>query len=127
MLKKHHLGIVVLSEKIESIEDNFSKKFILDTNQGTRVCIVRQPYFKLPIEYIAKEGKASNYDIGFHHVCYQLRDIQELEKFKEYIKEKKIGYRLTPLLESPTEECNHVMFFVLGELGIIEINVEKVN
>lgn len=124
---KHHLGIVVTPDNVSVVEETFSVKFISDSIQGTRVCMVSQPYFQIPIEYIVKEGRASNYDVGFHHVCYQTRDMNELEEFKKYIKENKIGYRLTHLEISPTAQCNRVIFFFLHKLGIIEINVEKVN
>ncbi len=47
-----------------------------------------------------------------------------LTVFKEFLRDKKMGYRLTKLDKSPTDECNFVMFFVIHQIGIIEINIE---
>ena len=123
-LKKHHIGIVVMPEEVSIIEKVFSRKFIYDNIQETRVCMTFQPYFQIPVEFIVREGRAANYHLGFHHVCYQVRDVQELEDFKNFVKEKKFGFRLTKLEGSPLDECNNVMFFVLHQFGIIEINVK---
>jgi hypothetical protein len=123
-LEKHHVGIIVKPDDVSEIEKAHSCKFSSDCIQGTRVCMISQPYFQIPVEFIVKEGRASNYDLGFHHICYQVADQQELENFRDFIKEKKIGFRLTKLEESPLEECNRVMFFTMSKIGIIEINVK---
>jgi hypothetical protein len=126
-LKKHHLGVVISPEKVSDIEQSFSTKFIMDIAQGARVCMVDHPHFQIPVEYIVKEGRASNYELGFHHVCYEVKDLDELNSFKEFLRAKKMGYRLTKLDKSPTKECNFVMFFVVHQIGIIEINIERMN
>ena len=123
-LEKHHVGIIVEPDDVKNIETAFAGEFVFDSNQGTRVCMTFQPYFQIPVEFIVKEGRASNYDLGFHHVCYQVKDDQELENLSKFIKENRMGFRLTKLEESPLDKCNKVMFFVLHRVGIIEIDVK---
>lgn len=125
-LKKHHIGIVIPPGDISIIEKNYGATFIFDNNQKTRVCMVACPFFAIPVEYVVKEGRGANYEVGFHHICYQVETLEKLEELKVFIKVKKIGYRLTKLEESPLKECGHVIFFVLHNFGIFEVNVAKV-
>lgn len=123
-LEKHHVGVIVAPDDVPRIESSFSGKFIPDNIQGTRICMTSLPYFQLPVEFIVKEGRATNYDLGFHHVCYQVEDSRALEDLRSFIKDNRMGFRLTKLEESPLKECNKVMFFVLHQIGIIEVNVK---
>ena len=122
-LRKHHIGIIVSSKDILSIEQEYGKKFHIDKIQGTRVMFVEDAELGIYKELIVQEGRAKNIPTGFYHVCYSVESKNELETLELFIKEKKLGYPVTQLEKSGSKECGWVKFFFIKIFGFIEINL----
>ena len=122
-LKKHHIGIIIEKEKINFYEKKYSKKFHIDKQQGTRVLFVPDQELGFYKEYIVKEGRAKNLPTGFYHICYTVNNKNELAELETYIRTNKLGYPITKLEKSGSKECGWVKFFLLKNLGFIEINL----
>ena len=122
-LPKHHLGFVVAADDLPAIEQRVGKSFHLDALQGTRVLFDFDEHLHIYIEYICKEGRAANLPLGFAHICYTIADTAELEKVTDYIAREKLGYRVTKLEKSGSEECGHITFYYIKNHGVVEFNV----
>jgi len=126
-LTKHHVGIIIDEEKVEILENKFSKKFHLDKTQGTRVLFVYDEDLNMFREYIVKEGRVKNLQLGFAHICYNVPDSDIFEKIDKFIKENKLGYPVTKLEMSASSECGLVRFYFLKYHGLIELNQQNIN
>lgn len=126
-LEKHHIGFVTsLNEKV-MIEKKFNKKFIFDPLQQTHVMFIYDEYMKIYKEYICQEGRVKNHKLGYAHICYNVNDIIGLEKVEKFINDKKMGFKLTNLEKSGSNECGHIMFYFLKHIGVVELNVTGEN
>ena len=122
-LSKHHIGIIIDSVEIPSLEKKYSQKFHVDKIQDTRVMFVEDKELGIYKEFIAQEGRAKNIPTGFYHVCYSVDNKNELDTLELFIKEKKLGYSVTQLEKSGSKECGWVKFFFIKNFGFIEINL----
>ena len=122
-LKIHHFGIIIDQKKIKEYEFLYKKKFLNDTIQKTRVMFVYDNDLKLFREFIVKEGRVNNLKLGFAHTCYLINNKKQLLDIENYISEKKLGYQVTNLEKSVTNECGFVKFFYLKKFGLIELNL----
>ena len=122
-LEKHHIGIVVEETDIPAIEEKVGKKFHVDEQQGVRVIFEYDDFAKLYNEYIVREGRAKNYELGFNHLCLNVKNKAHLDEVHGYLMEKKIAFRLTFPEKSGSEECGFVAFYKHKDLGIVEFNV----
>lgn len=124
-LEKHHIGFIIPKEEKEFIENKFGKSFTLDTIQGAHALFIYDKDLRIYIEYIVKEGRAANQKPGLAHVCYNLKNNLELKKVEDFIKNEKLGYRLTNLEKSGSKECGHIVFYYIKNIGLIELNLLK--
>ena len=114
--------IIPLSER-EKIEKVFNRKFHYDAIQQTHVLFTYDENLRIYIEYICQEGRAAKQKAGFAHICYNLKDPAELEKIESLIKENQMGYRLTELEKSGSQECGMITFYFIKNQGIVEFNL----
>ena len=119
-LTPHHIGIAVPESEFTS---KFKKNINFDLIQGVKTCFIYDEEKKIFIEYFSIEGRAKKYFPGFHHICYSINSIEELNAFKKLIFKNDFGHQLTLLEKSGSPQCNFVVFFQIKFLGIIEINV----
>ena len=124
-LRKHHLGFIIPVEDKERIEQKAGKSFVYDETQQIHVLFVYEEDLKTYVEYICQEGRVAKQKCGFAHICYQVDDKAELEKVLKYITENKLGYPLTELEESGSEECGFVIFYFIKNVGVIELNLKS--
>ena len=123
----HHLGIVINSDEVSIYENKYKVKFIKDKVQGVRVAFVWNSEKKMYEEYFTQEGRAKKYQLGFHHVCYQINSLKDLEVLHEEITTKKFGFRLTFPEKSGSKECGIISFYKLNYFGIVEFNIPEVD
>lgn len=117
----NHIGVVINPNQINS----FSDKFIFDPIQKVHVSFKYSEIKKCYIEYITKEGRAKNYNLGFNHICYNVENIAKMEEFHKFIIKNNLGIRLTLPEKSILEICNYVTFYKLEFIGIVEFNIIK--
>lgn len=122
-LEKHHLGFIIPLNEREKIEKIFDKKFHYDAIQQTHVLFIYDANLRIYIEYICQEGRAARQKLGFAHICYNLKDRNELEKIDNLVKENQLGYRLTELEKSGSKECGIITFYFIKNQGIVEFNL----
>lgn len=122
-LRKHHLGFIVPIEEKKEIENRVEKKFVYDPIQGTHVLFVYDKFLRIYIEYICQEGRVAKQKLGFAHICYNLKNADELACLEEFIKENKMGYPLTDLEKSGSQECGRIKFYFIKNQGIVEFNL----
>ncbi|GEM_PF-1391950 len=122
-LEKHHLGFIIPLSERAKIEKVFDKKFHYDAIQQTHVLFIYDENLRIYIEYICQEGRAAKQKPGFAHICYNLKDRAELEKVENLIKENQMGYRLTELEKSGSEECGMIIFYFIKNQGVVEFNL----
>lgn len=125
--KFHHIGFIVDEKQKINIENKLNKFFILDPIQDTFILFTKDLTSNHLIEYILKTGRVTNSKTGFAHLCYTVNSIEILNKFISYIADNNLGFPITDLEKSISEECNYVKFFFMKEYGLIEINVENFN
>jgi len=124
-LKKHHLGFIVSLDQKEALEKRYERKFILDPIQKTHVMFVYDEPMAVYIEFICQEGRVAHHKPGFAHICYEVTSQKQLEEIENFIKENKMGFKVTNLEESVTEECGSVTFYFLKDIGMIELNLKE--
>ena len=122
-LKKHHIGIIVDKEQILELEKKYSKKFNMDETQGTRVLFIWDEELDMYREYIVREGRVKNSKTGFAHFCYSIENIALFNQLENYIKDNALGYPVTKLEKSESEECGWVRFYFIKNQGLIELNL----
>ena len=122
-LPKHHIGFIVPVSQRAPIEGRLGKAFHLDAIQGTHVVFAYDSALGLYIEYICQEGRAAKQPPGFAHVCYGLRDRDQLKEVEDFIAAQKLGYPVTELEKSGSVECGFIKFYYLKNHGVIELNV----
>lgn len=122
-LKKHHLGFVVAPDSVPMLEKKFGKSFHSDAIQGISVCFLWNEATGLYDEYFTAEGRAKNYALGFNHICYEVPSNEKLDEFDAYLRENKLGFRLTFLERSGSQECGMVCFYKIEDQGIVELNI----
>lgn len=124
-LEKHHLGFIVPLSEREKIEKVFDKKFHYDVIQQTHVLFIYDETLRLYKEYICQEGRAAKLNLGFAHICYNVKDRAELSGIEDFINENKLGFRLTVLEKSGSKECGLITFYFLKNHGIVELNLAE--
>tara|TARA_B100000795_G_C22397543_1_gene285834 strand:- start:39 stop:446 length:408 start_codon:yes stop_codon:yes gene_type:complete len=122
-LKVNHIGIIINRDLMHSIEKETGNLFIEDEIQGVWVCFVWDEALKLYKEYITKEGRVKNSQIGFNHVCYDINSQNEMNNLHNIFLKNRIGIRLTLPEPSPTDQCNIVTFYKIIGVGIVEFNI----
>ena len=122
-LKIHHVGIVVEKRQINYFEKKYGNNFTVDDVQGTRVMFVDDKELLMYREFVVKEGRAENLQLGFSHFCYDVKSTQKLNQIEQWVKENKIGYPVTELEKSGSDECGFVRFFYIKNQGLIELNL----
>ena len=122
-LEKHHLGIVVSPGQIQALEDRWGVGFHWDTIQGVRVLFRWNHEMNLHEEYIGQEGRAQNYPLGFHHICYNVPDMATMNTIHQNFLNQRSGFRLTFPEKSGSSECQTVCFYKINHQGIIEFNI----
>jgi len=119
----NHFGIIVPAGDVDKIEKESGNKFVRDDIQGVSVLFVWNNELNHFCEYITREGRAANYELGFNHICYDVGSTEEMNQIHKDIVLDKQGVRLTLLEPSPTKNCNKVAFYKLKNIGIVEFNV----
>jgi len=123
-LEINHIGVVIECDDVSEIESQTGAAFVWDDKQGVLVCFVRDERLGFFVEYITREGRASNYNLGFNHVCYNVQSSKLMSQMHEEIIDNKIGIRLTLPEKSAAEDyCNLVTFYKLFGIGIVEYNI----
>ena len=122
-LKINHIGIIVPVESKSRIEAESGEIFLEDEIQGVSVCFVWDEYLKTYKEYITQEGRASKYELGYNHICYDVDNQEAMSMLHTYFLKNKNGIRLTLPEPSPTKQCNIVTFYRINGAGIIEFNI----
>jgi len=121
-LEKHHIGIVITNverAKLEKLGVIFRK----DETQGVHVAFLMDDELGMYREYIVQEGRASKMKTGFYHFCYNIPDLTTMKNIDTFIKDKKLGYPVTKLEKSESDECGWVRFYYLKNHGMIELNL----
>tara|TARA_B100001057_G_scaffold446114_1_gene484380 strand:+ start:12418 stop:12813 length:396 start_codon:yes stop_codon:yes gene_type:complete len=119
-LKINHIGIIINSED----KNKFSEKFLYDPIQKVEVLFKFSQINNCFIEYITREGRAKNYELGFNHMCYNVENRKNLNKIHEYIITNNLGIRLTLPEKSISLNCNYVTFYKLKFFNNIEFNIK---
>jgi hypothetical protein len=122
-LKVNHIGIIINRDLMHSIEKESGNFFIEDKIQGVWVCFVWDNSLKLFKEYITKEGRVKNAQVGFNHVCYDIISQVEMNNLHNILLKNRIGIRLTLPEPSPSDQCNIVTFYKIIGCGIVEFNI----
>ena len=121
-LEKHHIGIVITNERRKLMEKD-GVVFHKDSTQGTHVAFEMNDALGIYLEYIVQEGRAANIRTGFYHLCYNVPNQTIMKKIEEYIKFHKLGYPITKLEKSESDECGWIKFYFLKNQGVIELNL----
>ena len=124
-LKVNHIGIIVNRDLMHSIEKESGNLFIEDKIQGVWVCFVWDESLKLYKEYITKEGRVKNTQVGFNHVFYDINTQDEMKKLHNILLKNRIGIRLTLPESSPAKQCNVVSFYKIIGVGVVEFNIKE--
>ncbi|HBR15963.1 MAG TPA: hypothetical protein DD723_10585 [Candidatus Omnitrophica bacterium] len=124
-LEKHHLGFIIPLEERPEIERQFGKPFHYDATQKTHVLFIYDKVLRTYMEYICQEGRVAKQKPGFAHICYNLKDRVELQRFEEFIQEGKRGYKLTELEKSGSQECGFIIFYYVKNQGVVELNIPQ--
>ena len=122
-LEKHHLGFIISLEDIDKIEVKYGKKFHYDKTQETHVLFVYDEIMHIFIEFICQEGRVAKRSPGFYHVCYSVQNQEEFKKLEGYIQKNKMGYQLTRIEKSGSEECGDIVFYFIKNQGVVELNI----
>jgi hypothetical protein len=117
----HHLGIAVSASEFDLLSK--SKEINYDEVQGVRTFFDWDSHFDCYIEYFTTTGRASNYNSGFNHVCYNLENRETFEKQIAKWKSQGIAIQVTPIEKSGSPECNFVVFCFIAGIGIVEFNI----
>lgn len=126
-LEKHHIGIAVSMDKMPILEKRHNKSFHYDEIQGVHVLFHQDDELGIYKEFITIEGRAKNYKEGMHHICFNITNKDEFKEIQQYIKDNKLGFRLTFPEKSGSAECNFICFYSHRDLGIIEFNILDYN
>ena len=121
--EKHHLGFIIPRNEKEAIERKFGKKFYYDAIQQTHVLFVFDESLRIYIEYICQEGRADRQKPGFAHICYTIKDKDDLKNVEQLITENNMGYKLTDCEKSGSKECGFVTFYYIKNIGVVELNL----
>ncbi len=121
-LEKHHIGYIIPKEEKEGIEERLGKKFHFDAIQQTHVLFDYDESLRLYTEYICQEGRVARQKPGFAHICYNVNSSREFEEIEKNIREHKMGFPLTELEKSGSEECGRIIFYYIKNIGVIELN-----
>lgn len=121
----HHIGIVVtdINKSIDiynkigfELEDNI----VIDDVQKNRIAFLKSGYcLKLElIEPLDEESSVYNFREGYHHICYEAEQGEDIiQKFKKM----KIGKIFTPPIISPALDNRKVVFACLQNGTFIEL------
>ena len=121
-LEKHHIGIIITNEKRVLLEAQ-GITFHEDTTKGTNVSFVMDNELGMYKEFIVKEGRVANVKAGFYHFCYNVPNVLKMKSVEDKIKESSLGYPLTKLEKSESEECGWVKFYFIKNHGVVEFNL----
>lgn len=121
-LEKHHIGIIITNEKRVLLEAQ-GITFHEDTTQGTNVSFVMDNELGMYKEFIVQEGRVANVKAGFYHFCYNVPNVLKMKSVEDKIKESSLGYPLTKLEKSESEECGWVKFYFIKNHGVVEFNL----
>lgn len=120
----NHVGIVVPTKHIKELEIEFDSFFVRDETQGCSVLFAFDNKLNTYKEFITQEGRATKYEIGFHHVCYDLKDLEEYKGLHRQLISNGANVRLTMPEKSAAEDyCNFVSFYFIQNIGIVEFNI----
>ncbi|OSM02503.1 hypothetical protein [Magnetofaba australis] len=122
-LTKHHLGVVIDPAELPQLEAQLGKAFHEDATQGCRVAFRWNAVMGLHEEYIVREGRAAKYPLGFHHICYAVRDEAEMAALEAWLKEGRRGFRLTFPEQSGSAECGVISFWMIRGVGMAEFSL----
>ena len=121
-LEKHHIGIIITNEKRVLLEAQ-GILFHEDTTQRTNVSFVMDNELGMYREYIVQEGRVANVKAGFYHFCYNIPNVLKMNSVEDKIKANNLGYSLTKLEKSESEECGWVKFYFIKNHGVVEFNL----
>lgn len=124
-LQKHHLGFIIPVEDKQKLESRYGKVFTFDAIQGTHALFVYDEALRTRIEFICQQGRVAKQKPGFAHICYSIANEGELKNIEDYIEENKLGYKLTALEKSASQECGFITFYFIKNIGVVELNVEN--
>ena len=123
-LEKHHIGIIITNEQRVILEKR-GLVFQEDLTQGTHVSFEMDEELGMYREYIVQEGRVAKIKPGFYHFCYNIQDLRMMRTVENFIKDKKLGFPVTELEKSGSDECGWVRFYFLKNHGIIELNLHE--
>jgi len=99
MLKIHHIGIVVrdIEAYLSSSPYHKSSDVVYDPHQHSNICMLDTGQSETPVELIEPiDEKSTTYQYlkkngnGTHHICYQIDDLESLERYMGEHKLKRI-------------------------------------
>lgn len=105
------------------LERKYCKSFHKDQTQGTRIMFIFDDELGLYREYIVNEGRVKNSPLGLAHICYSLETQKHFDELESYISHKKLGYPVTQLEKSESDECGWVKFYFIKNHGLVELNL----
>jgi len=123
-MRVHHVGLVV-----KSIEESsrlyeclgYSKDgdIVVDDVQHNRLLFLKKESQRLElIEALNEKSTVYNTALqGYHHICFEVDDIEEQVK---QISEKKLGKVFTGKIKAPAFSGRHIIFVYLKNRTIIE-------
>lgn len=125
-MKINHIGIVVKSiEESSNIYVNIGYEILgqvcVDYIQNNKLLILKNIITDERIELIEPLNKKStvyNSKEGYHHICYE---VENLDDFISKFKEDKIGVIFTPKMKAPLFNNKSIIFVYLKNNTIIEI------
>ena len=121
-LEKHHIGIIITHNQRAALEKQ-DIVFHKDLTQDTHVSFVMDDELGMYREYIVQEGRVAKATPGFYHFCYNIEDLSMMKTVENFIKEKKLGFPITKIEKSGSNECGWVRFYFLKNHGIVELNL----
>ena len=121
-LKNHHIGIVITNAQRNKLEKQ-GIAFHKDKTQGVHVAFVMDKELDMYREYIVQEGRASKIKLGFYHFCYNIQDLTIMKDLECFVKDNNLGFPITKLEKSGSDECGWVRFYYLKNHGIVELNL----
>ena len=121
----NHVGIVIPIKHKQELEMEFDSSFVRDETQGCSVLFAFDNKLKTYKEFITQEGRAIKYELGFHHVCYDLKDLEEYKRLHRQLISNDSNVRLTMPEKSAAEKyCNFVSFYFIQNIGVVEFNIQ---
>lgn len=128
-MKIHHTGIIIsnIEKSIEIYKQlgyTQMSEVVVDKIQHLKIVFLKSSDETQNIELIESLGDEStihNFKNGLHHMCFDVRDIQD---FTDYFKTLKIGKIFTKTIIAPAIDNCSIVFALLHNGMFVEFIIE---